>query len=173
MIQSDDCILVKAADVVTDEISGDVYKAGSRTARVVYSPHASIMVTTRTPGYHSRASAHEGDELDYCVSGEMLIFVGDKGYQVCAGDFIRIRGGAMHWALVSGDTPCTMMHVHTPPFVGNAGAADTAFAALFGGERKGEFPIAKDIFDHDFPTDGVEKAYFAAEAASAAGAHAK
>jgi mannose-6-phosphate isomerase-like protein (cupin superfamily) len=160
MIQSDDCILVKADEVVTDHIGGDVYKAGSRTARVVYSPAASIMVTTRTPGYHSRASAHEGDELDYCMSGEMLIFVGDKGYKVCAGDFIRIRGKAMHWALVTGDEPCTMMHVHTPPFVGNPKAADTAVAALFDGERKGEFPIAKDIFDHDFPTTEVEREYF-------------
>jgi mannose-6-phosphate isomerase-like protein (cupin superfamily) len=161
MERSDDCLLIKAHEVPEDNITGDVYKAGSRTAKVVYSPVASIMLTTRTPGYHSRASAHEGDELDYCVSGEMLIFVGKKGFKVCAGDFIRIRGGAQHWALVEGTEPCTMIHVHTPPFVGNPKAADSALAALFPGERKGEFPIAKDIFDPDFPTDEVERQYFA------------
>lgn len=164
MTPSDDCVHIKAANVPIDDIGGDVYKAGSRTARVVYSPCASIMVTTRTPGYHSHASAHEGDELDYCLQGEMLIFVGLKAYKVEAGDFIRIRGGAMHWALVTGDKPCSMVHVHTPPFVGNPGASEMAVAALFAGERVGEFPIAKDIFDPDFPTEEVERKYFAAEA---------
>jgi len=154
--------LLKAKDVPTDNISGDVYKSGSRSAKVVYSPHASIMVTTRTPGYHSRASAHEGDELDYCVSGEMWLFVENEGCLVQAGDFVRIPGGAQHWAIVLGDQPSTMIHVHTPPFIGNEGAQGTAVGMLWEGEELGKFPIARDIFDHGFPTAEVEKRVFAA-----------
>lgn len=149
--------LLPAENVPEDHISGDVYKAGSRSAQVVYSPQASIMVTTRHPGYHSRASCHEGDELDYVVSGEMWLFVGESGFKVRAGDFVRIPGGAVHWAKVTGDEPCTMIHVHTPPFVGNPGAQDTAVGILSEEEVANGFPIAKDIFTHDFPMDDIER----------------
>ena len=149
--------LLSAENVPVDEISGAVYKAGSRSAQVVYSPQASIMVTTRHPGYHSRASCHEGDELDYVVSGEMWLFVGDTGFKVKAGDFVRVPDGEVHWARVTGGTPCTMIHVHTPPFVGNPGAQDTAVGMLTAAEIADGFPIAKDIFTEDFPMDEIEK----------------
>lgn len=150
--------LLRAENVPEDHIAGDVYKAGSRTARVVYSPNASIMITTRSPGYHSRASAHEGDELDYVTDGEMWLFIGRTGFIVRAGDFVRIPGGAMHWAWVTSDKPCTMVHVHTPPFIGNEGAADTAVGMLTDAEVTKGHPIAKDIFDHTLDTEAVERA---------------
>lgn len=150
--------LLRAENVPTDVIGGDVYKAGTRSAQVVYSPQASIMVTTRSPGYHSRCSAHEGDELDYVVSGEMWLFIGRTGFKVKAGDFVRIPGGEMHWAWVTSDQPCTMIHVHTPPFIGNEGAAEMAVGMVTDEERRRGFPIAKDIFDHGFPTEEVERA---------------
>jgi len=149
--------LLRAANVPVDEISGDVYKAGSRTARVVYSPECSIMVTTRSPGYHSRASAHEGDELDYCLAGEMWIFVEETGFLVKPGDFVRIPGGKMHWAKITGDQPCTMIHVHTPPFIGNPGAELVAAGMLTAEEALKGVAAARDIFDHDFPMDEIEK----------------
>lgn len=154
--------LLPGENVPTDFISGDVHKAGSRTARVVYSANASIMITTRTPGYHSRASAHEGDELDYVMDGEMWLFIDKTGFKVKAGDFVRIPGGEMHWAWVIGDKPCTMLHVHTPPFIGNPGAADMAVGMVTDEEKKKGYAVAKDIFDHDFPMDEVEKAVLGA-----------
>lgn len=154
--------LLPAENVPTDHIAGDVHKAGSRTAKVVYTPKASIMITTRSPGYHSRASAHEGDELDYVLSGEMWLFIGRTGFKVKAGDFVRIPGGEMHWAWVNGDKPCTMLHVHTPPFIGNPGAAEMAVGIVTPEEAKQGYPIAKDIFDHDFPMDEVERAVMGA-----------
>ena len=154
--------LLRAENVPTEFISGDVHKAGSRTAQVVYSPQASIMITTRSPGYHSRASAHEGDELDYITAGEMWLFIGRTGFKVKAGDFVRIPGGEMHWAWVTGDEPCTMLHVHTPPFIGNPGAANMAVGMLTAEEAKKGFAIAKDIFDHDFPMEEVEREAMAA-----------
>jgi len=149
--------LLRAENVPTDVISGNVYKAGSRTAQVVYSPKASIMVTTRSPGYHSRASAHEGDELDYVTAGEMWLFIGKTGFKVKAGDFVRIPGGEMHWAWVTGNEPCTMIHVHTPPFIGNPGAANTAVGMLTAAEAQSGFQVAKDIFDDNYPLDEVEQ----------------
>jgi quercetin dioxygenase-like cupin family protein len=153
--------LLKADEVETDVISGAVHKGGSRSAKVVYSPVASVMVTTRQPGYHSRASAHEGDELDYCLSGEMWLFIEQEGFKISAGDFVRIPGGAQHWAIVRADQgPCTMIHVHTPPYVGNPGAKNTARSILFKGEEPGSFPVAKDIFDREFPMEEIERRVF-------------
>lgn len=162
MTTPDNPYLLRAEDVPTDVIGGDVYKAGTRSAQVVYSPNASIMVTTRSPGYHSRASAHEGDELDYVLSGEMWLFIGETGFKVKAGDFVRIPGGAMHWARVISDQPCTMIHVHTPPFVGNPGAQDKAVAMITEAEKAKGFPIARDIFDHELPTAEIERRVLAA-----------
>jgi mannose-6-phosphate isomerase-like protein (cupin superfamily) len=149
--------LLRAENVPTDVISGNVYKAGSRTAQVVYTTKASIMVTTRSPGYHSRASAHEGDELDYVTAGEMWLFIGKTGFKIKAGDFVRIPGGEMHWAWVTGNESCTMIHVHTPPFIGNPGAANTAVGMLTAAEIQNGFQVAKDIFDDNFPMDEVER----------------
>ncbi len=149
--------LLRAENVPLDHITGDVYKAGWRDARVVYSPNASIMITTRSPGYHSRASAHEGDELDYVTEGEMWLFIEDTGFIVRAGDFVRIPGGKMHWAWNNSDKPCTMVHIHTPPFIGNPGAADTAVGMLTEAEVRNGFPIAKDVFDHELDTEAVER----------------
>lgn len=155
--------LLPAENVPMETISGAVHRNGSRTARVVYSPQASIMITTRSPGYHSRASAHEGDELDYVMEGEMWLFIGETGFKVKAGDFVRIPGGEMHWAVVPDDQTCTMLHVHTPPFVGNPKAQDMAVAMVTDEEAKKGFPIAKDIFDHDFPMEEVERRYLGKE----------
>lgn len=159
----DNPYLLRAENVPVDHISGDVYKAGTRSSQVVYSPRASIMVTTRYPGYHSRASCHEGDELDYIVSGEMWLFIGDTGFKVRAGDFVRIPGGEVHWARVTDSEPCTMIHVHTPPFVGNPGALETAAGIVTDRELADGFPIARDIFTEDFPMEEIERRVMGSE----------
>ena len=105
-----------------------------------------------------RLSVIDGDELDYVTDGEMWLFIGKTGFKVKAGDFVRIPGGEMHWAWVTGDKPCTMLHVHTPPFIGNPKAKDMAVGILTNEEIKNGFPIAKDIFDHNFPVEEVERA---------------
>jgi hypothetical protein len=47
--------------------------------------------------------------------------------------------------------------VHTPPFVGNPGARDTAVGILSEEEVANGFPVAKDVFTHDFPMDEIER----------------
>jgi hypothetical protein len=56
-----------------------------------------------------------------------------------------------------------MIHVHTPPFVGNPGALETAVGILTDEELAEGFPIAKDIFVPDFPMEEVERKVMGSE----------
>jgi quercetin dioxygenase-like cupin family protein len=160
MIENDKYVLIRAADVKPTKVTGSVLKGGSSQSSVAYSPMCSLAVTTRAPGFHSRARVHEGDELDYCVSGEIVIFVGDEGITMREGDFLRIRGGAVHWGIVTSDKPCTLVHIHTPPYIGNPGVANTAKGALFPSEKTQDFPTARDVFSEDIDTESIERKFF-------------
>jgi quercetin dioxygenase-like cupin family protein len=80
----------------------------------VYGVDSSMMLATRTPGYHSRPHIHAAEQLNYVIDGEMTIFIVDEIYVMKAGDFLRIPSNTQHWAWVSGDRPCTMLQSFAP-----------------------------------------------------------
>ena len=94
-------------------------KAGSVTAQVAHGKDCSVILATRSPGYHSKPHRHEAEQLNYVVSGEAWLFVDDQAFYGGPGSVSRIPAGAMHWAWVTGDEPLTVLEIHTPPLTGD------------------------------------------------------
>ena len=98
----------------------DRLKAGSITAQVAHGKNCSIILATRSPGYHSKPHRHSAEQLNYVLSGEAWLFVEDQGFLGGAGSVSRIPEDAIHWAWVVGDEPLTVLEIHTPPLTGDA-----------------------------------------------------
>lgn len=69
----------------------------------------------RQPGYHSPPHIDATDEqMNYCVSGETMLFVDGEGYRLKAGDFLRVPPNAVHWAYIVSDEPSILVETHVP-----------------------------------------------------------
>lgn len=44
------------------------------------------MIASRAPGYHTRPHAHESEQINYVLEGEIWFFVEDKGFLCRKGD---------------------------------------------------------------------------------------
>jgi len=94
-------------------------KAGSITAQVAHGKSCSIILATRSPGYHSKPHRHAAEQLNYVVSGQAWLFVENQGFLGGAGSVSRIPENAVHWAWVVGDEPLVVLEIHTPPLTGD------------------------------------------------------
>lgn len=94
-------------------------KAGSITAQVAHGKDCSIILATRSPGYHSKPHRHAAEQINYVISGQAWLFVEDQGFFGGPGSVSRVPVGAMHWAWVLGDEPLTVIEIHTPPLTGD------------------------------------------------------
>ena len=103
---------------------------GSVGAQIAYGQESSIMVATRQPDYHSKPHAHDSEQLNYVLDGELYVFVGDDGFLARKGDVFRVPRNAIHWSWVRGSHPCVLLETHTPPLIGDPGVVDTAAALL-------------------------------------------
>ena len=83
--------------------------------RLVYGNETALAVSWRRPGYHSHPHIHDFEQLNYIAEGEMWFFVGERSYQVVAGDFLRIPRNAIHWSWVKTEEPCLAFEVFGPP----------------------------------------------------------
>lgn len=95
-------------------------KAGSITAQVAHGRDCSIILATRSPGYHSKPHRHQAEQLNYVLSGQAWLFVEDQAFFGGPGSVSRVPAGAIHWAWVVGDEPLTVLEIHTPPLTGDA-----------------------------------------------------
>ncbi len=57
-----------------------------------YGNECSLMWATRAPGYHTTPHAHEAEQINYVLEGEIWFFVEEHGFLCKAGDFQRIPG---------------------------------------------------------------------------------
>jgi len=100
--------------------------------RTFYGNGVGMSVNVREPGHHAQPHAHEFEQMNYIMSGEMWWYVENEAYYVKTGDMFRIPSNAIHWAWVVGDVPCIAVQGLTPP----PGIKDRAFAdtavGLFG-----------------------------------------
>lgn len=118
---------------------------GSIGANIVYGLDSSMMIATRQPGYHSRPHAHDAEQLNYVIDGELYVFVDDEGFLAKRGDLFRIPRNATHWSWVQGDRPCILLESHAPPLVGDPGVLDSAVALIGDDEpRDGIVAVASD-----------------------------
>lgn len=84
------------------------------TNRTAYGPTLSLSLQTRPPGYHTTPHLHYPELYGYVISGEMWIFIEDKGYLLRAGDFVRVPRNANHWAWNRGSEAFTWLIALVP-----------------------------------------------------------
>lgn len=59
--------------------------------------------------------SHEGEEVGYLITGEIELYVGDKVYQLSAGDTFCFRSEIGHGYRNRGDSEARILFVNTPP----------------------------------------------------------
>ncbi len=95
--------------VVPMRVSG-----GELRTRQVFGRQSSLIIASRSGGYHSLPHSHDCEQLNYVQAGEIWVFVEDTAYPLRAGDFLRIPAGAVHWAWNRGQDDCELIEVHSP-----------------------------------------------------------
>lgn len=59
--------------------------------------------------------SHEGEEVGYIIAGEIKLFIGDKSYQLRAGDTFCFRSEIGHGYSNHGQLEARVLFVNTPP----------------------------------------------------------
>jgi quercetin dioxygenase-like cupin family protein len=158
MKRSKNALVASLADVPeTNLVPAQYLSGGSIGAQVAYGREASIMVATRQPQYHSNPHAHDSEQLNYVLEGELYVFVGEDGFLARKGDVFRIPRNVVHWSWVQGTTPCVLLETHTPPLIGDPGVTNKACALIADDEsREGIIPVASQ-WPANFDRDVVER----------------
>jgi len=71
--------------------------------------------------YHKKHVHRHAEEVIYIVSGKGIGGVGDKEFEMRAGDTIWVPRGEVHWALNPFDEPLEMIFLYTRPTLESAG----------------------------------------------------
>lgn len=144
-------LCIRLADIPeTVLVPAKYLTGGSVGAQIAYGTDMSLLIATRQPGYHSKPHAHDAEQLNYVLEGELFVFVGDDGFLARKGDVFRIPRNAVHWSLVRQAGPCVLLETHAPPLIGDPGVVDTAAALMPAGSRpdivavKSEWPADVD-----------------------------
>jgi mannose-6-phosphate isomerase-like protein (cupin superfamily) len=98
--------------VVNMRVSG-----GELRTKQVFGRHTSLMVASRSSGYHSLPHRHDCEQVNYVQAGEIWVFVEDTAYRLRAGDFLRIPPMAVHWAWNRSQSECELIEVHSPGLI--------------------------------------------------------
>jgi len=130
--------------------------SGSVGAKIAYGADMSLLVATRQPGYHSKPHAHDCEQLNYVLEGELYVFVEDDGFLARKGDVFRIPRNAAHWSWVQGSSACVLLEAHAPPLIGDPGVIDTA-AALIERSAQGEVKAVKSEWITGFDCSATEQ----------------
>src|ERR671914_1181600 len=121
---------VKAQDVPERKVvRTGVEGEGAMVVRRGYGNECSLMYATRAPGYHTTPHAHESEQINYVLKGEIWFFVEDKVFHCREGDFQRIPANKIHWAWNRSDSQATVVEAHAPALIG--GSAREGALALF------------------------------------------
>lgn len=135
-------LITALSDILeTNLVPAKFLSGGSVGAKIAYGKESSIMLATRQPQYHSRPHAHDSEQLNYVLEGELYVFIEESGFLARKGDVFRIPRNAIHWSWVQGTTTCVLLETHTPPLIGDPGVTDTA-CGLIGDEEDRESIVA-------------------------------
>lgn len=133
---------------------------GAMSVYQIHGTQCGMMVATRAGGYHSSPHKHVAEQLNYVVEGEIWIFVEQEGFQLRAGDFLRVPSMAVHWAWIRASQPCTMVEAFSPAhWITRSGTV----GLLVDGQ---EAPVTEQSRNIAVPIEfasEVERKYFAAD----------
>src|ERR1044071_6395966 len=102
---------------------------GSMVVKKGYGNECSLMIAVRAPGYHTKPHAHESEQINYVLEGEIWFFVEDRGFHCRQGDFQRIPANKTHWAWNRSEKDAVVIEAHAPGLVGLKAASGAV--ALF------------------------------------------
>lgn len=91
---------------------------GLMVVKKAYGNECSLMIAVRAPGYHTKPHAHESEQINYVLEGEIWFFVEDRGFHCKQGDFQRIPANKTHWAWNRSDQSATVAEAHAPGLIG-------------------------------------------------------
>lgn len=131
--------------VPTKHLSG-----GSVSAKIAYGKTCSLIHATRVPGYHSKPHKHDAEQLNYVLQGEVCVFIGDEVIHAKAGDIVRVPSNVIHWSWVRGNSPCSVIEMHTPSLLGDPGVLDAAVSLLGEEEEVEELSYVHSEYLPDF-----------------------
>jgi gentisate 1,2-dioxygenase len=103
------------------------------------------MYATRAPGYHTTPHAHEAEQINYVLEGEIWFFVEERGFLCKAGDFHRIPADKIHWAWNRSEADAIVVEAHSPALV--AGKLQQTSIGLF---DEGETPQMRPPSENNF-----------------------
>jgi quercetin dioxygenase-like cupin family protein len=110
---------VKSIDVPESKrVRTEAEGTGAMVSKKGYGNECSLMIATRAPGYHTKPHAHESEQINYVMEGEIWFFVEDKGFHCKKGDFQRIPADKIHWAWNRSDKDAVVAEAHAPGLVG-------------------------------------------------------
>jgi quercetin dioxygenase-like cupin family protein len=132
-------------------------KAGNVTAQVAHGKDCSIILATRSPGYHSKPHRHNAEQINYVLSGKAWLFVEDQGFYGGEGSVSRIPAGAIHWSWVLGDEPITVIEIHTPPLTGDAPVYAGKISMCLTPEEEAMVKHIPSEWPDDFDPSEIEK----------------
>lgn len=137
---------VKSADVPERRVvRSGVEGEGAMVVRRGYGNECSLMHAVRAPGYHTTPHAHEAEQINYVLAGEIWFFVEERGFLCKAGDFHRVPSGKIHWAWNRSDGDATVVEAHSPALV--AGQLQLTSIGLF---DDGETPRMRPPGENNF-----------------------
>jgi len=149
-------MLYAQADQVPDTVVQMKVSGGELHTKQVFGRDSSLMIASRSAGYHSLPHYHDCEQINYMQAGEIWVFVDETVYPLRAGDFLRIPAGAVHWAWNRSNSKCELIEVHSPGL--NLPGVDGAAQLLTESELEGGI--------HAVPNVWADKSYWEREAAA-------
>ncbi len=110
-------MLYAPADEVREQVVAMRVAEGELRTKQVLGQNCSLIVASRSPGYHSEPHAHDCEQLNYVQRGTIWVFIEDAAFHLAAGDFLRVPPGAVHWAWNRSQLDCELIEMHTPGLV--------------------------------------------------------
>jgi len=137
---------VKSQDVPERKVvRTGVEGEGAMVVRRGSSYECSLMWATRASGYHTTPHAHEAEQINYVLEGEIWFFVEEHGFLCKAGDFQRVPGHKIHWAWNRSSFDAVVVEAHSPALV--AGKLQLTSIGLF---AEGETPEMRPPSENNF-----------------------
>lgn len=137
------CEVVSPAHLQNEDVS-------SLQTKLAYGTQLSIRHAVRAAGYHSRPHAHDTEQLNYVISGELSIFMNNQEYRLEAGDFMHVPRMVVHWAWNRGLEKSVMVESHCPPNIGNPEVRQTGYGLFSNQETVNYgFPVSETLWLSD------------------------
>ncbi|MBI2229792.1 MAG: cupin domain-containing protein [Deltaproteobacteria bacterium] len=137
---------VKAKDVPERKVVRTGMEGeGAMVVRRGYGNECSLMHAVRAPGYHTTPHAHEAEQINYVLEGEIWFFVEERGFLCKAGDYHRIPAHKIHWAWNRSHADAVVVEAHAPALV--AGKLQQTSIGLF---DEGEKPQMRPPSENNF-----------------------